>query len=270
MGQQLATATSNSLQVSFPNYNKTLTVEENRVLALHEEGKPLKHMEAAEFSINAKALLLKISVATGWKMLEGNALNVLIDQFSKKLKEDYLSLTCAEIEYAFRNVSEIKSWGASFNLQLIDKVLIPFINNRASIRETRDKTFKELPPEKIDQKLSDQQSYDYWKGEILNNCPVSHIPSSLFDSILRLKNVTPKEKSIENCIYKAQKHILHEHSARLTSTDPKKRLGDFKELSENISKLKGEVEEWQKLPIVQRYAKAFWCKSYFLYTYGLQ
>lgn len=225
-------------------------------------------MDTNEFNLNAKALLLKISIATGWKMLEGASLNVLVEQFSKKLKEDYLSLTPAEIEYAFRNTSGIKNFGSSFNLQLVDKVLIPYVNNRAQLRETSQKSFKELPEQIIDQSKSDLEAYKYWKNEILNGCQVGHIPSTLFDAVLRISKVKPTDEAIEKSLSKAQTHILQDHSMRLTSTDPKKRLGDFKELSSIISLLKTEVENWQRLPIVQRYAKAFWCKSYFIYKYG--
>lgn len=225
-------------------------------------------MPENDFFLHVKSLLLKISISTGWKMLEGTALNVLIDQFSKKLREDYLSLTPAEIEYAFRNTSDVKNFGSAFNLQLVDKVLVPYMNRRANLREFADNTFKELPSAKIDQKVSDENAYEYWKKEILNGCQVGYIPSDLVDVIIRHANVKPSPKSMENSIYKAQTHILHDYSVRLTSTDPKKRLGDFLELNNTIALLKKEPSHWEQLPIVQRFAKAFWAKHYFIYKYG--
>ena len=51
----------------------------------------------------AQTLLLKISAITGWTIPISEMMDILIDQFQKKLQEGYRNTTIAEIEYAFRN-----------------------------------------------------------------------------------------------------------------------------------------------------------------------
>lgn len=93
--------------------------------------KPIGQLSLAEIKIWSEALLLKIHVITGWVIPTGNLLNILVDQFEKKLMEDYGSLNHYEIEYAFRSKGTlIPDWGKQMNLQLLDQVLIPYMDDR--------------------------------------------------------------------------------------------------------------------------------------------
>lgn len=85
----------------------------------------------------AHSLLLKIHVITGWTIPDSEELmNILTDQFQKSLVEKYYMLNTDEIEYAFRNNGTmIKDWGKAMNLNLLDKVLVPYIHNRLQISE---------------------------------------------------------------------------------------------------------------------------------------
>lgn len=78
-----------------------------------------------------KALLIKIAVITGWVLPVDELLNVLVDQFKKKMMESYANCNPEEVEYAFRNfASEVKDWGKQLNLSLIDEVMLPYLRKR--------------------------------------------------------------------------------------------------------------------------------------------
>jgi len=117
-----------------------------------------------EIKIWAKTLLLKINVITGWIIPDAEIMDILVDQFEKKLIEDYDMLNPEEIEYAFRkNGTLIKDWGKEMNLNLIDQVLGPYVDARliASANEERRK-FK-APLQRI---LSDEEILNERRGYI--------------------------------------------------------------------------------------------------------
>jgi hypothetical protein len=107
-------------------------------------------MDESELSVWGKALLLKIHVITGWTIPSSpELLNVLIDQYVKYLVEKYNQLNVDEIEYAFRQYgTTIEDWGKAINLNLIDKVLIPYSHNRFLLSGVEEK-IKEPKVQKI-------------------------------------------------------------------------------------------------------------------------
>lgn len=114
-------------------------------------------------SMWAKSLLLKIHVITGWVIPDTELLNILIDQFEKKLIENYGMLNVEEIEYAFRSGGTVvKDWGKSMNLALIDEVLIPYLNKRFDLSASEERQKSEPPQQVIytDAQLDDQQRED--------------------------------------------------------------------------------------------------------------
>lgn len=75
-------------------------------------------------------LLVKIHVITGW-VIDEALKDVLNDQFRKHLIESYPVMNVDEIEYAFRKKgTTTKDWGKTFNLALVDEVLIPYCEER--------------------------------------------------------------------------------------------------------------------------------------------
>lgn len=85
-------------------------------------------------------------------------MNILVDQFEKKLIEDYNMLNTEEIEYAFRKGGTmIKDWGKEMNLNLIDQVLSPYVDNRLQASANEEKRKSKPPAQKI-----------YSDAEILN------------------------------------------------------------------------------------------------------
>ncbi|NCT92926.1 MAG: hypothetical protein GXC72_00755 [Chitinophagaceae bacterium] len=216
----------------------------------------------------ADILLVSISVSTGWKLPNEPLLSVLQSEFLTKLEEDFLSLTPAEIKYAFRNASHIKNWGADFNLNLLDQVLGAFLEKRAEVR----KTYASLPMAPDDEteltedqkREYDQKCYEFWKLECTNGVNMRYIPSTLFDLILRVDGVTPKEKKAYSCLMKACHSLIYETDQELKATDGEAKPGEYNRLRKLLTALKSEdIDEWQYLPEVQRLAKAMWCIDYF-------
>lgn len=97
----------------------------------------------------ANSTLLKIHVITGWTIPTNKIMEVLIDQFIKKIKEGYSDTNPEEWEYAFRNYgTTVKDWGKSMNLSLIDEVMIPYLSDRKHLSHEVEER-KEPPPMKI-------------------------------------------------------------------------------------------------------------------------
>lgn len=101
----------------------------------------------------SKSLLMKIHVITGWTIPASPELtNILMDQFRKTLAEKYPELNPDEIEYAFRqHGTSTEDWGKALNLNLIDGVLIPYVNSRFELSEIEShvKRHKDTPPQRI-------------------------------------------------------------------------------------------------------------------------
>lgn len=115
-------------------------------------------MNESELSKWGKALLLKIHVITGWTIPKSpELLNILIDQVQKYLFEKYPELNPDEIEYAFRSSgTTLEDWGKEMNLNLLDKVLIKYINDRFDLSDNEMK-LKETP---VEQKIFSQEELD--------------------------------------------------------------------------------------------------------------
>lgn len=123
-------------------------------------------MDAAEVSKWAKALLLKIHVITGWVIPSNDALyNVLVDQFQKQLVEKYFELNPDEIEFAFRSEGTlIEDWGKDLNLNLIDKILLKYLNNRYKVSNAEEQLNHQKNRAEFDLKTSVN-----WRGQVEEN-----------------------------------------------------------------------------------------------------
>lgn len=116
------------------------------MVELKYKSRRLDVMTPAEISAFSKALLLKIHVITGWVIPTGELMTILCDQFAKKLTEDYSVLNPDEIEFAFRSLGlKLEDWGKNLNLNLVDKVLLPYLDERFSVSE-KEAAIKEPPP----------------------------------------------------------------------------------------------------------------------------
>ena len=84
--------------------NGHLLKQELRVLDLKYSAKRFGEMDATERQLNCTKALMIISVITGWTIPNpGPMLDILADQFEKKMSEAYENINLEEVEYAFRN-----------------------------------------------------------------------------------------------------------------------------------------------------------------------
>lgn len=145
-----------------------LTLEERRVVELKYKSKQIGEMTDAEVSMWGKALIMKIHVITGWTIpIREEFLNILIDQVQKYLVEKYPELNIDEIEFAFRKTGTVvEDWGKEMNLNLIDKILIPYINTRFSISGIEERT-KSKP---VEQKIFTPEEMDNMAREDVERC----------------------------------------------------------------------------------------------------
>lgn len=96
-----------------------------------------------------KALMVKVHIITGWALPEKDMMHIFIDQFTKKLLEEYSQLNVEEIEYAFRSMgTTVKDWGKSMNLSLIDEVLKPYVMQRFDASQIEERA-KQKPVQRI-------------------------------------------------------------------------------------------------------------------------
>lgn len=121
-------------------------------------------MTDVEIHFAAKNLLIKIHVITGWILPASEILTILIDVFSKKLIADYGSLNVDEIEHAFIKAGPgIEDWGKEMNLNLLDKVLVPYIDKRFELSKEEE---RKLDPPLMQKIYSDEEITNERRGEI--------------------------------------------------------------------------------------------------------
>jgi hypothetical protein len=136
--------------------------EDNRLIELKYAAPKIGTLSKNDLFTQSKALLLKIHVITGWTLPTGEILNILIDQFRKKLAEDYPSLNAEEVEYAFRHSgTSVEDFGKEFNLNLIDKVLWPYEIKRRRLSEEEERMQPPPPKKPYDpQEVLNQYRYE--------------------------------------------------------------------------------------------------------------
>lgn len=118
--------------------------EETRMILLKYSAKKICELSESELYLQVKKMLLQIYVITGWAIPSGDIKKILEDQFQKKLLENYSLLNTEEIIYAFRQTGTgIEDWGKEMNLNLVDKVLKPYLVSREEISEKEE---KKVPP----------------------------------------------------------------------------------------------------------------------------
>lgn len=116
-------------------------LELQKMIDLKYQGKQIQHIQLNDLFTEAKGLLLKIYVITGWVVPAGDMKNILIGQLVPKLQESYGMLNIAEVEFAFRKAGTvIQDWGKDMNLALFDQVLIPYVNDRLKASEAEERS----------------------------------------------------------------------------------------------------------------------------------
>lgn len=127
--------------------NSVLTNEEKIIVEKKYSSIKFKFLNDVEKVKLITNLVLKIHVITGWVLPENEIMEVFVEQFFKKVTEEYSSLNKDEFEHAFRSLgTTIEDWGKEMNLNLIDKVLRQYLETRFEISEKEE---KQLPPPEI-------------------------------------------------------------------------------------------------------------------------
>jgi len=118
-----------------------LSVIENKFQA-----PPISKLDPYQRLSAVRALILKITVITGWNVPHSEMMTILVDQFLKLILERYAWINVVEVEYAFRNHgTKIKDWGKEMNLSLITEVLDSYIDSTSEIVEYAHKTAQNDP-----------------------------------------------------------------------------------------------------------------------------
>lgn len=162
--------------------------------------------------MQSKAILVRIHVITGWTLPTDSLLNVLVDQFQKKLIESYPLINSEEIEYAFRNYGTVvKDWGKSMNLSLIDEVLIPYMDERRKASEVEERKVKVEQVVYTDEQLSNfhRQWTEEWYQRIRKG-HVEDVPDYSKDIMVLDKLIENPENAsafIVDCLNKGRQHL---------------------------------------------------------------
>jgi len=146
---------------------------------------PFGRMTNDQRKVSAHAIILKIHAITGWTIPASETiLDVLVDQFEKKLNESYQNINQDEIEYAFRNKGiDIKDWGKALNLSMIDEVVLPYLSERFELSRMEEsmKTKSLMIDEKCE--LTDEDWAEWL--EDMKNYDFKLIPCAAYDYLVK-------------------------------------------------------------------------------------
>jgi hypothetical protein len=236
--------------------NSALSKEEQKVLEVKYASKPFGRMSEDEVLVAANAMLLKIHIVTGWVIPEAEFLTILKDQFIKKMQESYSNVNTDEIEYAFRTFgTTVKDWGKSLNLSLIDEVMIPYLEQRATVSRIEEQ--KKLPALEMKEDLSERTMSDWYEETArqikANKLPLDLIPQMLADWLI-------KKGTIEYTLYypHAVERIKNQLIANATDRQVRKDYNEFREMY-NSGEFSGV---W--IEKIERLAKAMSVNDYVL------
>lgn len=111
------------------------------MLAVKYAAKPIRDVPADQLAKEAKALIGRIHVISGWNVPDDKYfLQILTNEFTKLLAESYKDLNVEEIAYAVRNYGlDVKDWGKNMNLSLIDKPISEYRRVRQCLSEVEER-----------------------------------------------------------------------------------------------------------------------------------
>jgi hypothetical protein len=155
------TTTTLSLSERSQSIAESLPAEERKIMEIKYASKRFGDMNQAEIDRSADALLLKIHTITGWNFPDVKIAVELQKQFILKMRESYANVNADEVEYAFRKGgTTVKDWGKSMNLSLIDEVMIPYLEQRASLSKIEES--KALPELEEKEDVGDKAMYEWY------------------------------------------------------------------------------------------------------------
>ena len=192
--QTVETVASKFLPATLKTSLQTLQEDEKRILSLKYKSTRIGQMPLSEFNAHANGLLIKINVITGWQIPGGEEAReyatVLLDQFKKKMADSYQNLNIDEIEFAMREYgTQIKDWGKSLNLSLIDNALQEYLSKRRVLSEIEERTTNastQLDNAQPNVKSDWSENCEYFLSQaMLGNIDKSVIPAAVCDWLIQ-------------------------------------------------------------------------------------
>lgn len=184
--------------------------QEARVVDLKYSAKRFGQMEPDERQMSCTKTLMTISVITGWTIPNpGPMLDILAEQFEKKMTEAYENINMDEVEYAFRNKGlDIKDWGKALNLSLIDEVLKPYLHNRSDLSMQEEKMKNQLTKEELEKTPSqmDDKEWEEWLEDI-SKYEINKIPCDSYEYLVRKEKISLSPKDKHDYMGRAIEHI---------------------------------------------------------------
>ena len=175
--------------------------QEAKVIELKYAAKRFGIMVEDELDLAMNALLVKVSVITGWSPPAASFIDELIKQLCLKARESWQYLNMEEVEYAFRQKTiDIKDWGKVISVALITDVITPYLDNRYDLSHQEERirmpklalTNGEEEPKK---ELSPEEWED-WLEDISKETSFLKIPQVSYDYLVRSGkiNLSKEEK----------------------------------------------------------------------------
>lgn len=211
-------------------------------------------MTEAEIEVWAEALLIRISVTTGWSLPDQKVYSILTEQFRKKLVESYAHLNPEEMEYACRNYSPgVQDWGKKINLSLIDEVVRPYQQKRLELSKQEEAAAPALPRTERKESLSPFGMLRWLAQEIRyirTGKPIELVPHQLYDYLDKRGKIkaTKEEKwaYFQKAIAYREIQLQKEWQDRST-TDTYNAIQGFRQMREDRSFTESEYEGLQRI-----------------------
>jgi hypothetical protein len=194
--------------------------EEHKVIELKYAAPLFCKMNDQQRTLSATKLLLQIHVITGWTIPANEVMmNILADQFQKKLNEKYRNLNQEEVEYAFRNRGiDVKDWGKALNLTMIDDILLPYLDNRADLSKTEESIATKMLPDSST--ITREMTKEDWDELITaaKDYSFDTIPVMIYDYLIREKMITVSNEEKNNYMARSVGYYI-EHYTDLLSKE---------------------------------------------------
>lgn len=202
--QQLETM--QQIDLSKKENKLSLICQDSKVIDLKYSSKRFGKMSPQEIKVSSYSVLVKISAITGWTIPASDLMmDILVEQFEKKMQEGYANVNEHEVEYAFRNKGvEVKDWGKAMNLALIDEVMIPYLENRFDLSRMEESLKKTIMIEEKTELTTEEKTewVKEWKEN--NNRNFLLIPTVFYDYL----NLSDYESNLEKAMIYCKKEIM--------------------------------------------------------------
>lgn len=264
---ELQKATANQLAQQnlpltlLPIFN-SVTLEERRVLEVKYSMPRVSALSATDLPLHAKAVLIRIHAITGWTIPEDELIyNTLVSEFQNYLTEQCSDMNIDEVSYAVRTYGlQVKDWGKSMNLSLIDQPISAYRAKRAELSALEERA-AQANTEALPAQTEGDWSECWEDIKLAAKAGTMHrmiIPVAVYDWLVRkeMLQLTAEDKktlykqSIEGFIKKctdemAMRRLSQDDRAdlrKLTEADWENKYTDLKIRMTNLAKVQAVKE----------------------------